>query len=168
MTPSPGELPLAPRLSDALVVGDEGVRDDTVLVSAAVLIENGRVLVTQRKVGTHLQGAWELPGGKVLPGEDPRDGLRRELEEELGIDVVVGEVVDVTFHRYEDARKAVLLLFFEAARTPSSAPPRPLDVAAFEWAAPEKLDPSRFPPADAGVLKKVRALLASSPRSSAP
>ncbi len=131
----------------------------TVLVAAGVLIEHGRVLVTQRKAGTHLQGAWELPGGKVLPGEDPRDGLRRELEEELGIDVLVGEIVDVTFHRYEDAGKAVLLLFFDVTRTPGSAAPRALDVAAFEWATAEVLEPARFPPADVGVLKKVRARL---------
>ena len=50
----------------------------TVLVAAAVLVERGRVLLTQRKAGTHLAGAWELPGGKVRAGEDPRDALRRE------------------------------------------------------------------------------------------
>ncbi len=62
----------------------------TVLVAAAVLIEDGRVLVTKRKKGTHLEGAWEFPGGKVLPGEDPRTALRRELLEELGIDAEAG------------------------------------------------------------------------------
>ena len=129
----------------------------TILVAAAILIENGRVLLTQRKAGTHLGGAWEFPGGKVLPGEDPRDGLRRELEEELGIDVRVGEIVDVTFHRYGE--KAVLLLFFDAVRLPASADPRALDVAAFEWAATDGLEPARFPPADARILQKVSAKL---------
>ncbi len=136
----------------------------TVLVAAGVLVEHGRVLLTQRKAGTHLEGSWELPGGKVLPGEDPREGLRRELDEELGIDVRVGEIVDVTFHRYEDAGKAVLLLFFDVTRTPGSAAPRALDVAAFEWAIAEALAPARFPPADLGVLKKVRARLVTPPR----
>jgi len=129
----------------------------TIVVVAAILIENGRVLLTQRKAGTHLGGAWEFPGGKVMPSEDPRDGLRRELDEELGIDVSVGEIVDVTFHRY--AEKAVLLLFFDVARTTASADPRALDVAAFEWAASDGLQPTRFPPADAHVLQKVRAKL---------
>jgi 8-oxo-dGTP diphosphatase len=131
----------------------------TVLVAAAVLVERGRVLLTQRKAGTHLAGAWELPGGKVRAGEDPRDALRRELQEELGIDVAVGEIVDVTFHRYEQERKAVLLLFFEATRLVGSLEPRAIDVAAFEWAGPEGLEEARFPPADVGVLKKVRARL---------
>jgi 8-oxo-dGTP diphosphatase len=131
----------------------------TILVAAGVVIERGRVLLTQRKAGAHLGGAWELPGGKVHPGEDPRDALRRELREELGIDVVIGEIVDVTFHRYEDDDKAVLLLFFEAARTAGSPEPRAIDVADFEWADADGLDPSRFPAADVMVLKKVRARL---------
>ena len=131
----------------------------TVLVSAAVLVEGGRVLLTQRKRGAHLEGLWEFPGGKVEPGEDPKDALVRELREELGIEVAVGDVVEVTFHRY--AEKSVLLLFYEVARTEGSPEPRALDVAAFEWAGPSELDPSRFPPADVAVLRKVSALLAS-------
>src|SRR5437868_10463347 len=119
----------------------------TVLVAAAIVVERGRVLVTQRKAGTHLAGAWEFPGGKVAPGEDPREGLKRELAEELGIEVTVGEVVDVTFHRYDDAQKSVLLLFFEATRVPGSPGPRAIDVAAFDWVASEQLDPSRYSPA---------------------
>ena len=132
----------------------------TVLVAAGVVIERGRVLLTRRKAGTHLGGLWELPGGKVHPDEDPREALRRELGEELGIDVTVGEVFDVTFHRYEEAQKSVLLLFFEATRVPGSAEPRAVDVAAFEWADAQGLEPARFPEADRVVLGKLRAKLA--------
>jgi len=132
---------------------------NTVVVAAAVIIERSRVLLTQRKAGTHLAGAWEFPGGKVEPGEDPREALRRELAEELGIDATAGEIVDVTFHRYQDAGKAVLLLFFEATRDAGSPEPRALDVAAYYWAAASELDPAHFPPADVAVLKKVHARL---------
>jgi 8-oxo-dGTP diphosphatase len=132
----------------------------SVVVSAGIVVEGGRVLLTQRKSGAHLAGAWEFPGGKVEPGEDPRDALARELKEELGIDTVVGEIVDVAFHRYEDADKAVLLLFFEATRTPSSGDPVALDVADFTWGGSGDLDPARFPAADVAVLGKVRARLA--------
>lgn len=131
----------------------------TLVVAAAVIIEEGRVLLTQRKTGTHLAGAWEFPGGKVEAGEDPRAALARELREELGIDATAGEIVDVTFHRYEEAQKAVLLLFFEASRTAGSPAPRALDVAAFKWAARADLDPAQFPPADVAVLGKVRERL---------
>jgi 8-oxo-dGTP diphosphatase len=132
---------------------------NTVVVAAGVLIEGGRVLLTQRRSGTHLAGAWEFPGGKVDPGEDPREALRRELAEELGIDARAGEILDVTFHRYEEAGKAVLLLFFEATRAPGSPDPRALEVAAFRWATKVDLDPAHFPPADVEVLKKVRGRL---------
>ena len=130
----------------------------TVVVAAAVLIENARVLLTQRKRGTHLEGLWEFPGGKVEDGEDPKDALARELREELGIDAAIGDVVDVTFHRYE--AKTVLLLFYAASRRAGSPEPSAIDVAAFEWGDARALDPSRFPPADVAVLAKVRALLA--------
>ncbi len=131
----------------------------TIVVAAAVIIEAGRVLLTQRKSGTHLAGAWEFPGGKVEAGEDPREALVRELREELGIETAAGDVVDVTFHRYEEDQKAVLLLFFEASRTAASPAPRAIDVAAFKWAGEADLDPARFPPADVAVLGKVRERL---------
>ena len=129
------------------------------MVAAAVLIEHGRVLLTQRKTGTHLAGAWEFPGGKVEDGEDPREALRRELREEVGIDARVGEIVDVTFHRYDDADKAVLLLFFAATRETRSPEPRAVDVAATRWAAREELRDEDFPPADVAMLGKVRRSL---------
>jgi 8-oxo-dGTP diphosphatase len=134
----------------------------TVIVAAGIVIEKDRVLLSRRKSGTHLAGMWEFPGGKVEAGEDPRVALRRELEEELGIDVEIDDIADVTFHRfhrYEDADKAVLLLFFHAHRTPSSPEPRAVDVAEIRWAEAAALDPATFPPADVAVLAKVRAVL---------
>ena len=130
-----------------------------VVVAAAVVVEQGRVLLSQRKSGTHLAGAWEFPGGKVEPGEDPRGALARELEEELGITCEVGAPVEVTFHRYP--QKDVLLLFFEATRRPGSAEPRALDVADVRWAAAGDLRDEEFPPADVAVLARVRARLTS-------
>jgi 8-oxo-dGTP diphosphatase len=129
----------------------------TLLVSAAIVIEGGRVLLTQRKAGSHLAGAWEFPGGKVLAGEDPRHALVRELREELGIDTVAGDVMEVTFHRYPE--RAVLLLFYRAERSAGSPAPRALDVAAFRWAYADDLDEASFPPADVAILRKVRAHL---------
>jgi 8-oxo-dGTP diphosphatase len=129
-----------------------------VIVAAAVCIEAGRVLLSQRKRGTHLAGAWEFPGGKVEPGEDPRDALRRELVEELAFVAWIGAPVEVTFHAYET--KDVLLLFFEASRVAGSPDPKPLDVADVRWARADELCDDEFPPADLAVLARVRALLA--------
>lgn len=131
----------------------------TVLVAAGILVEEGRVLVTQRKAGTHLAGRWEFPGGKVEAGEDPRDALTRELDEELGIEVAVGDIVEVTFYPYPDDEKAVLLLFYRVTRAATSGAPHARDVADLRWARATELDPALFPPADVPVLAKVRALL---------
>lgn len=130
---------------------------ETVLVAAAVLVRDGRVLLSQRKAGSHLAGAWEFPGGKVLAGEDPKGALARELEEELGVRADVGDIVEVTFHRYEE--KSVLLLFYEAALATGSPEPRAVDVADVTWAEVAFLEPAKFPPADVDVLRKVRARL---------
>jgi len=131
----------------------------TVIVAAGIVVEEGRLLLSRRKAGAHLEGMWELPGGKVEPGEDPRQALRRELVEELGITTSVGDVVEVTFHRYEEAAKAVLLLFYEATRTPDSPAPQALDVAEVRWATRGDLDTLAFPPADVDVLAKLRTRL---------
>src|SRR5260221_6010725 len=132
-----------------------------VLVVAGVLLEHRdgapRVLLTQRKKGAHLEGLWELPGGKIDPDEDPRAALVRELREELGIEVDVGTPIEVTSWRYPEKR--VLLLFFEAKRTPGSPEPRPLDVADLQWADRARLDELSFPPADVAVLDAIRRRL---------
>jgi 8-oxo-dGTP diphosphatase len=131
-----------------------------VSVAAALMLAGDRVLRRHRKSGTHLAGAWEFPGGKVEPREDPRAALARELDEELGVVADVGDIVEVTFHDYADADKSVLLLFYEATLRPGSPEPSARDVEAIEWATLDRLEPSRFPAADVGVLEKVRARLA--------
>lgn len=125
-------------------------------VAAAVITRpDGSFLVGQRAADTFYPGYWEFPGGKVEAEEDPRAALQRELREELGIETTVGEIVDVTFHRY--AEKTVLLLFFEATRTATSPAPTAIEVAAVQWAEARDLADERFPEADVPVLRKVRA-----------
>lgn len=134
-----------------------GERSGPVIVVAGVLFEGGRVLLTQRKSGAHLEGLWELPGGKVEPDEDPRDALVRELREELGIEVQVGAPIEITHWRYP--QKTVLLLFFEVTRTKSSPEPQRLDVADLMFATRDDLDRLSFPPADVDVVKRIRERL---------
>ena len=131
----------------------EGDLWQNVIVVAGALFENGRVLVTQRKAGAHLEGLWELPGGKIDPDEDPRDALVRELREELGVEVTVGAPIEVTSFRYPSKR--VLLLFFECTRTSSSPEPRALDVADLQWADRATLGKLEFPPADVAVIAAI-------------
>jgi 8-oxo-dGTP diphosphatase len=85
--------------------------DSFVQVTAGVLTRAGSVLACQRAAGGHHPGKWEFPGGKVEPGETLEDGMRRELQEELGIDAEVGRVLWRTEHQYP-GRGPFTLIFF--------------------------------------------------------
>jgi 8-oxo-dGTP diphosphatase len=126
-----------------------------VLVGAAVVVHRGRVLLTRRLEGTHLGGYWEFPGGKLEPGESPEACVVRECREECGIEVRVGDILEVTHHRYPD--KAVLLLFY--ACTLEAGEVQHVGVADHVWASAEDLDRYALPPADARIVHKVRRLL---------
>lgn len=71
-----------------------------ITVTAAVLEKDGRILIARRKHVDRQAGKWEFPGGKIEKGETAEACLRRELQEELGIDVVVGSFVGRSCHRY--------------------------------------------------------------------
>ena len=126
-----------------------------IVVAAAVLWREGRVLLTRRMEGAHLAGLWEFPGGKVEEGEDPEDALVRECREECGIEVAVRDILEVTFHRYE--QKDVLLLFYDcrlAAETPED-PVRHLGVADHVWTPPAEIRRYDLPPPDERVIRKI-------------
>ncbi len=128
----------------------------TVIVAAGVVTEGNKVLLTRRPEGTHLAGAWEFPGGKLEAGESPEEALRRELAEEIGVKVTVGEVLDVCFWRYPT--KDVLLLFYRVQIVGGTV--QDLGVAAHTWATASELAGYEFPPADITVVEKVRGMLA--------
>ena len=71
----------------------------TINVVAAVIFKDGRVFATQRGYGEFKDG-WEFPGGKIEPGESPEDALRREIREELEVEVNVGELIDIIEYDY--------------------------------------------------------------------
>jgi len=71
-------------------------------VVAALILKNGKVLVCQRTRHQTMPLKWEFPGGKIEEGEQPRDALRRELDEELGIDARIGEEVARIRHAYKN------------------------------------------------------------------
>lgn len=80
-------------------------------VVAALIIKDGKILVCQRTRHQTMPLKWEFPGGKIEEGEQPRDALRRELDEELGIDAKIGEEVARIQHTYKGGG-AVELRFY--------------------------------------------------------
>lgn len=126
------------------------------IVAAGVMVENGLVLLSQRRAHEHLAGVWEFPGGKLLPDEDPRECVKRELLEELGIEVTVGACDDVLFYRYEDFN--VLLMFFRCAIV--NGKPTPIEVNDVKWFTPQALAGLSVPPADQPLIGKLLIELA--------
>jgi 8-oxo-dGTP diphosphatase len=124
----------------------------TVIVAAAVVKKNGRILLTRRLADVHLAGSWEFPGGKVEDGEDPEATVVRECREECVIDVEVGPILEVAFHRYE--RKDVLLLFYEC-HLPGEQEVRNLGVAEHAWVLPSELRNFSLPPPDERLVRKL-------------
>ena len=89
--------------------------EPTTVVAAALLFDRGRLLICQRSARGPFPNQWEFPGGKVEPGEAPRDALLRELAEELGITAEVGAEVWSTDHQYP-GYPPVRLHFFSVRR----------------------------------------------------
>jgi 8-oxo-dGTP diphosphatase len=81
------------------------------MVAAALILRGGEVLICQRRPDQPMALKWEFPGGKMEPGESAEQALKRELEEELGIDAVIGTRVAHTRHTYRSGG-AVDLQFF--------------------------------------------------------
>jgi mutator protein MutT len=120
-------------------------------VSAALIFHQGRLLITRRRAGSHLGGLWEFPGGKREPGETFEQCLVREILEELGMDIAVGELFEEITHAYEE--KTIRLKFFVCEWI--GGEPQALGCASFKWVGKDELAHYEFPAADARLLKKL-------------
>lgn len=127
----------------------------TLIVVAGALIERGSLLVAQRSRPPELAGLWELPGGKVAPGEADAAALARELREELGIDVTVGARLgdDVALSPTTTLRAYLV--------THTAGVLRPIDHRALRWVSIDDLDALAWVPADRAWLDDLAEALGS-------
>ncbi len=121
----------------------------TRVAAAVVFGPDGRVLLAQRPEGRAYAGYWEFPGGKLEPGETPRQALDRELHEELGLEVV--EAAPWLICRYVYPHARVELNFFRVTRF--TGEPTGHDGQAFAWQAPGDFSVAPLLPANSTVLK---------------
>lgn len=126
-----------------------------VRVVAAAIVRDGRVLAALRGPGMKLAGHWELPGGKVEPGEPDRAALRREILEELGVEVRVGEGLGESVFAYEVV--TVRLVAYACAL--ETGEPAPTEHERIGWFSADELDPLTWAPADVPLLDAVRVRL---------
>ena len=122
----------------------------SIQVVAAVVERDGRYLITRRLEGTHLAGLWEFPGGKTLPEEKPEDALKRELQEELGVEAEVGELIETVDWTYPE--KSVRLLFFRCALR---GEPCPQERQEMLWIEAAQLQEYQFPAADLRLIERL-------------
>ena len=117
-----------------------------------LVFREGKLLITQRQADAHLGGLWEFPGGKREPNETFEECLARELREELGIEVAVGELVESLTHAYPE--KTVHLKFYRCRWAQHE--PQTLGCSAFKWVTAAELKDYAFPAADSRLLDKLR------------
>ena len=126
----------------------------TIRVAAAVIRKGDKIFATQRGYG-ELKGGWEFPGGKIEDGETPQEALKREIEEELDTEILVGELIDTieydypTFHLSMDCfwceivEGKLVLKEHEAAR----------------WLDRKTMDDVEWLPADVTLVGKIKEAL---------
>ncbi len=129
-------------------------RYPTLVVAALVGRADGRVLLTLRRPDQPLPDQWELPGGKMEPGEAPDEALVRELVEEIDARVEVGPIWDVLHVHHGE--EAVLILVYACRLLPGEHP-RCVQVADLAWVAVDELDRHDILPADRALLDRLRA-----------
>ena len=127
------------------------------VVAAALVDQDGRVLIAQRPEGKALAGLWEFPGGKLDAGERPEGALIRELKEELGIDVKEPCLAPLTFasHAYEDFH--LLMPLYVCRRWEGFVQSR--EGQALKWVRARQLRDYPMPPADEPLIPPLIDLL---------
>ena len=123
------------------------------LVVAALIEADGKLLVCQRRRTDSFGLMWEFPGGKLEPGETPPEALARELQEELGVVALIGPEVYRTRHQYSELGDSIDLIFFEATVTPGDIRNQAFET--MEWRSPETLRELNFLPADREFVAKL-------------
>ena len=121
-------------------------------VVAAIIEQDGQVLICQRQPGRIFAGKWEFPGGKMRPSETPRQALERELREELGVSPKIGELAQMVRHRYAEMSEPVQISFLRAALEER---PRNLAFAQIVWSRRTKLPLYDFLAADRQVISRL-------------
>ena len=129
----------------------------TMVVAAALVDKQGRVLLQQRAPGRQMEGLWEFPGGKIDPEETPEAALVRELKEELGIEADASALAPVAFASAPLGERHLLLLLYVCRDWEGT--PEPLDASALRWLRPAEMPQLPMPPADEPLVKLLEALL---------
>lgn len=124
------------------------------LVTCAIIEKDGKFLITQRpEDGRHNGGRWEFPGGKMDWGENPRESLKREIKEELNVEILVEEIFEISSNVYGED-KHVVLLGFHCAYSEGDISKK--DIQDYKWITPDKMKDYDITEADLPFIEKLK------------
>lgn len=130
----------------------QGMDISMLIVTAAVIVDGGKILLAQRKPGAHMELRWEFPGGKLEEGEHPEQCLIREIKEELDLTIEIIDIYKVVKFKYEE--NDVLILCYKCR--PVGGKARIVDCNAFRWIGRDQLDQFEYVPADVAIVEKLK------------
>jgi A/G-specific adenine glycosylase len=118
---------------------------------AVIWDSQGQILIDRRKQEGLLGGLWEFPGGKIEAGESVEDCIRREIQEELGINIEVGDRLITIDHTYSHFRVSLHVHYCKHL----SGDPQPLECDEVRWVRPEELEQYPFPKANVQIIEAI-------------
>ena len=121
-------------------------------VAVAVIEKNGQILIAQRKPTDSFGGCWEFPGGKANPGESLEACLAREIQEELGLSIAVGQKLQVVEHQYPSRTLRLHCFLCHIV----SGEPQAIECSAWDWVEPKELSRFQFPPASGPIIEALQ------------
>ncbi|KXX70988.1 8-oxo-dGTP diphosphatase MutT [Flammeovirga sp. SJP92] len=128
------------------------MRKPTQVVAAVIIDDQQRILITQRPLHKSQGGLWEFPGGKVENSESNEEALVREIKEELGVKIAVGEFIHSCQHDYGNT-VIELIVYFSKINEGSIHLNEHIDM---EWISVEELEQYEWAPADVPIVDKIK------------
>ncbi|MDJ0695796.1 8-oxo-dGTP diphosphatase MutT [Mastigocoleus sp. MO_188.B34] len=123
------------------------------IIGAAVIWnQQGQILIDRRPLGGQMGGLWEFPGGKIEPGESIEECIKREITEELGIEIAVCEHLITIDHTYSDLR--ITLTAHHCQHL--SGEPQTIECDEIRWVWVDELENFTFPPANTQIIKAIK------------
>lgn len=127
--------------------------EQTLMVTASLIKHDNKLLIAQRKNVGRFANKWEFPGGKIDPGETPEECLRRELQEELGIETIIGQLFSDTLYLHELGKIRQFTYWVELRCNPTDI--NVLEHQAIAWVAIAEIADYAFAGADLAVVEKL-------------